>query len=123
MSISISKRWDFGEDKKFADKLKDLVLTGKKVATTGFYKEGRKHAKVGDFDEILDSNGKPFCVIQYTKVELKPFLDVDFEYAKLEGEGEKDIEEWRQSHRNFFSKYYSDFSDQRLVVCAQFKLV
>ena len=37
-------------------------------------------------------------------------------YAKLEGEGDKDIEEWREKHRKFFSKYYpSLFSDESLL--------
>ncbi len=122
-NIYISDRWDFGEDKEFADKLRDLILEGKKTATTGFYREGKKHSEVGEYDQIVDSDGKPFCIIQYTKIEVKPFLEVDFEYAKLEGEGEKNIEEWRQSHRDFFGKYYPDFSDKSKVVCAQFKLV
>lgn len=119
----ISQSWNFGDDKELADKLKNLVLSGKKTATTGFYKENGTPSRVGDFQQILDSDGTPFCTIQITKVEVKPFLDVDFGYAKLEGEGEKDIEEWRESHRKFFSKYYPDFSDNSSVVCVIFSLV
>lgn len=121
--IKISDRWDFGEDKEFADKLKDLILTGKKTATTGLYHDGKKHSEVGEYDQIIGSDGKPFCIIQYTKIEIKPFLEVDFEYAILEGEGDKNIEEWREGHRNFFRKYYPDFSDDKKVVCAHFKLI
>lgn len=119
----ISNRWDFGADKEFADGLKELILSGKKIATTGLSRDNEKHSRVGEFDEILDSNGKPFCIIQYTKVEVKLFLEVDFEYVKLEGEDNKDIEDWRDEHRRFFLKYYSDFSDTDSVICAEFKVV
>jgi len=95
----VSHTWNFGDDKEVANKLKGLVLNGKKTATAGFYREDKILSRVGDFEQILDSDGKPFCTIQITKVEVKPFLDVDFGYAKLEGEGEKDIEEWRENHR------------------------
>ena len=122
-NIYISDRWDFGEDKEFADKMKELILAGKKTATTGLYKEGEKHSKASEYDELIGSDGKPYCIIQYIKVDVKPFLEVDFEYAKLEGEGEKDIEEWRENHRQFFKRYYSDFDDNKNVVCCVFKLV
>lgn len=122
-NIYITARWDFGGDKEFADRLKSLILIGKKTATTGLYTEGKKHSEVGEYDELVGSDGKSFCVIQYTKIEVKPFLNVNFDYAKLEGEGEKSIEEWRKNHREFFLKYYPDFSDDRLVVCCSFNLI
>lgn len=122
-NIYISDRWDFGEDKEFADKMKELILSGKKTATTGLYKEGEKHSEVGEYDQIIGSDGKPFCIIQYTDINIKPFLSVDFEYAKLEGGGEKNLEEWRESHRKFFKKYYQDFSDTKQVICCKFNLV
>ena len=122
-NIYISGRWDIGEDKEFADNMKELILAKKKIATTGLYKEGEKHSEVGEYDEIIGSDGRPYCVIQYTDISIKPFLEVDFEYAKLEGEGEQNIEEWREAHRNFFKKYYSDFNDNRKVVCCTFKLI
>lgn len=122
-NINISDRWDFGEDREFADRLKSLILEGKKTATTGLFRNEERHSSVGEYDELIGSDGKPFCVIHYTKVEIKPFLDVDFEYAKLEGEGDADIEEWRQGHRKFFLKYYPDFTDDMSVVCAEFRMI
>lgn len=120
--INITDEWDFGND-RLAEKLKELVLSGEKTATTGLWEVGDKIPKVGEYAGILDKNGKRFCIIQYTNVEVKSFLDVDFEFAVLEGEGDKNIEQWRQSHRKYFKKYYQDFSDQSLVVCSQFKLI
>lgn len=123
MQIRISNTWDFGNDGQLANKLKELVLAGIKTATTGLYRQNESFSKVGEYDQIIDINGKPFCVIQYTNVEIKPFLEVTFEYVKLEGEGHATLEQWRNDHRIFFKKYYPDFSDDQLVICSQFKLI
>jgi uncharacterized protein YhfF len=120
--MEISREWSFGND-ELAEKLCQLVLVGKKTATTGLYKESEELSKQGDYAAILDKNGKRFCMIQYTNVEVKPFLEVTYDYAVLEGERDKDIEEWREGHRKFFKKYYPYFTDDSLVVCEKFKLV
>lgn len=117
--IKISKVWDFGDDKSLADNLKRLVIIGKKQATTGIYTDKEKLSKVGDYEIILDHNKNPFCIIECIKVEIKDFLDVDYEYIKKEGEDDKDINEWRDKHRTFFSLK----NDNTKVVCIEFKLV
>lgn len=119
---SVTDEWDFGSDKVLADKLKDLVLSGKKTATTGLYKEGEKIPKSGEFAAIIGSDKKRFCIVQYTDSFIKSFLDVNWEYAKLEGEDNKDLEDWRQQHREFFKREYGSFDDRSLVVCVQFNL-
>ena len=123
MDISKLKSWGFGTDEILADKLKRLVLEGKKTATTGLYKDGGALPKVTDIAIITDYNDKPFCIIEYTAVNLKPFLDVTYDYVLKEGEGDKDLESWRKSHRNFFNREYPDlFNENSLVVCEEFKI-
>ena len=117
--MSISYEWNFGEDKELAEKLKQLVLSGKKTATTGLYKEGQKIPNVGDYGAILDSDKKRFCVIQYTNVEIKPFLEVGYNFVQKEGERDKDVEEWREKHRKFFRLRNDDVE----VVCEEFEVV
>jgi uncharacterized protein YhfF len=117
--MKIMHSWNFGEDKQFAEKLKQLVLNGKKTATTSLYYSGKKTPKVGEFGEILDSNNKQICVIEYTKVEVKPFLEVDTDFIQKEGEGDKAIGEWRQKHRKFFNLK----DDNVKVVCEEFKVI
>lgn len=119
MNIKISNTWDFGSDKKLASILKKLVLSGKKKATTGLYREGEKIPKVGDYETILDSDKIPFCIIRCTNVEIKPFLEVGYEFAKKEGEGDKDIEGWREKHRKFFNLK----DDNVKVICEEFEVV
>jgi len=118
-TIEISREWNFGQNKVLADKLKQLVLNGNKKATTGLYYERKKIPKVGDYKIILDSDEKPSCIIRCTNVEIKPFLEVDYDFIEKEGEGDKDIEEWREKHRKFFNLE----SDKVKVICEEFEVV
>ncbi len=120
----ISREFNFGSDEVFATKLRNLVLEGKKTATTGLYRDGKDIPKIGDMATVTDSSGKKFCAIEYTKVSVVPFMEVDFEYVMKEGEGASTIEEWRESHRDFFRREYPNlFNDDSRVVCEEFKVV
>jgi uncharacterized protein YhfF len=122
-NVYVSNRWNFGDDTDFANTMHNLILSGKKRATTGLYCSGQRHSQVGDIDEIVDLHGNRICLIRYTKIEIKPFMEVDFNYIELEGEGDKDLEVWRKKHHIFFSKYYPSFSASDSVVCCEFELV
>jgi uncharacterized protein YhfF len=117
--MEIFHQWGFGNDKVQAERLKQLVLSESKKATTGLFHKGETLPIVGEYAAILDSTDQRFCIIQYTKVEVKDFLDVAYDFIQKEGEGDDDIEEWRQKHREFFNLT----SDMVKVVCEEFKLV
>lgn len=117
--LKISHTWSFGEDEALADKLRQLVISGKKRASTGMYREGGEIPKVGEYESIAGSDQKPFCIVQCTNVEIKPFLEVDYEFIQKEGEGDRNIEEWREKHREFFGLK----DDNVKVVCEEFKVV
>jgi uncharacterized protein YhfF len=85
VTMDIFSEWNFGDDKKLSEKLKHLVLSGKKTATTALFKEGQRIPKVGACAAILDSDKKRFCVVEYTAVEVKPFLEVDYDFIQKEG--------------------------------------
>lgn len=118
----VSDEWDFGNDRELADRLKKLVLSGKKTATTGLYKKGAKVPRVGDYAAILGSDKKRFCIIQYTNISIKPFLDVGYEWVKLEGEGDINIEEWRGNFKSFFVSELERSGNNFLVICEEFRL-
>ncbi len=122
-SSLVTREWNFGNDKDVADSLRKLVLSGKKTATTGLFKEGKQLSLPGDYAAILDSDGKRFCIVQYTKVQVKSFLEVDYDYAVLEGEGDKNLDEWREKHRQFFISNYGEFMNTAQVACEEFKVV
>lgn len=117
--MEISQEWSFGDDEELADNLKQLVLSGKKRATTGLYRQEEKIPNIGEYAAILDKNKKRFCVVQYTNIAIKAFLDVDYEFILKEGEGDKDIETWREKHRKFFRLD----SDNVKVVCEEFQVI
>jgi uncharacterized protein YhfF len=124
MNTNEIRKWGFGNDETLANRLKQLVLDGTKTATTGLYMSDKKISKAGDFAEIVDSNNNSFCIIEYTNIEVKPFLDVQYEFAVKEGEDDKTIEEWRNKHRTFFKcEYPNDFTDNSFVVCEEFKVI
>jgi len=122
-SFRIDHEWNFGDDKALADKLRDLVLSGKKTATTGLWYEGKVLTPVGGYEAIVGSDDKRFCIIQITKIEVKPFLEVGWDFAKKEGEDDPDLESWRKGHQKIFRQWTNTFIDQSLVVCEEFKVV
>jgi uncharacterized protein YhfF len=123
LSGKVVHEWSFGDDKILADKLKQLVLSGAKTATTGLWYEGKNIPSVGDNEAILDTNGKRFCIIQVVGVQVRPFLEVDWEFIQREGEGDANVDSWRKNHRNVFRRWSDSFSDQSLVVCEEFKVI
>ena len=125
MDITQLRKWNFGEDEVVAKNLQQLVLEGKKTAATGLYKgTSQILSKTGDMAVIITYTGKPLCIIEYTQITLVSFLEVTYEYIAKEGEGDRDVESWRDSHRDFFIREYSDlFNEHSLVVCEEFKVV
>ena len=113
----------------FPDRLADLVVKGKKTATTSgyvFYElEKEPIPKAGEYYIVLDGQGEPVAVIQIQSVEIVPMNEVTEEFALAEGEG--DYRSWWDAHEKFFTEslkeYDMEFSPDMLVVCERFKKV
>jgi len=120
--------WAFGDD---PDALADLVVQGKKTATSSAYAlyeiEKESLPMVGEYSIILDSKENAVCIIQTTKVIIIPFDEVSDEHAYKEGEGDRSLEYWREVHKTFFadclSKVGIEFKYNMKVVCEEFKVV
>ena len=112
-----------------ADWLADLVVEGKKTATTsGFvFYELEKEAipKADEYYIVLDGQDEPVAAIQIQSVEVVPMNEVTKEFALAEGEG--DYRFWWDAHEKFFTEllkeYDIEFSPSMLVVCERFKKV
>lgn len=115
---SIMERWQFGVDH---ERLLNLVLSGKKKATCYIYNKNDKLAKVGDLSIITTIDGKDACVIQTEEVVVLPFNEMNWDFAKLEGETNS-LEEWVKIHNEFFKIQYKDFKQDTLIVFEKFKL-
>ena len=112
-----------------ADWLADLVVEGKKTATTSgfvFYElEKEVLPQSGEYYIVLNGKEEPVAVIQIQSVEVRPMNEVTEEYALAGGAG--DYTFWWDAHKKFFTEllkgYELEFSPDMLVVCERFTKV
>lgn len=120
--------WAFGDD---ADKLANLVLDGIKTGTSSLYYwyvvENEELPREGEYSVILDSKGDAVCVIKNTKVYVVPFSEVSEHHAWKEGEGDRSLSYWRETHQSFFTEELVrvglPFDTTMDVVCEEFEIV
>ena len=110
------------------DRLNELVLAGRKVATAGLYEieyvgEDEPVETVGERLVLLDSAEAPIGLVEVTRVETYPFLEVPWEFAAAEGEGDQTIEEWQKGHRDWFAAEGTPIREDDLMVCLWFDLL
>lgn len=113
-----------------ANELLNLVLEGKKKATSSSFKayekEGAKLPKIGDLSIITDWNGNPRCVIETKNITIIPFKDITYDICSREGEDDS-LESWREGHSRFFSNEGKEigyeFTEEMLVVFEDFEVI
>lgn len=123
--------WAFGNDPQMADELLQLVLAGKKTATTSakelYALDGEAYPEVGGYSVLLDGQDNPRAVIVTTKLEETTFKEVTAEFAATEGEGDGSLAYWRAGHIKFFTREYEKcglvFHEDIPVLCETFKVV
>jgi uncharacterized protein YhfF len=123
--------WFFGDSQEMSVKLADFVIFGTKRATACLVLVNKIKPETAPmmnvYSVVTDFAGKPLCIIQTTGIREVPFLDVDFEFAEAEGEGYKNIEDWRKGHRDYFTKECKElgfeFNEQMVVCCERFELL
>lgn len=111
-------RWTFGVD---ADRLVNLVLDGKKTATTYLY-ESDNICKIGDISILTDLDDNRVCVLKTKKLFVTEFKNISWDLAKLEGEN-KTLDEWRESHMNYFNKIDPNFNKDTKVIFEVFEVI
>ncbi|GAB5389340.1 MAG: ASCH domain-containing protein [Alphaproteobacteria bacterium] len=118
-------------DQNIADELLKLYLTGKKRAGSGLVRDYKKcNFPLPAVDAhwiVLNSEGKPACILRTAKVEVHQFDQVPAYVAEAEGEGDGSLEYWRKAHREFFEPYLEDLGvidlEKEEVVTEFFELV
>ena len=93
--------YHFCSTEQAANELLELVLSGKKRATTSalpcYEIEGEPAPKVGDLCVLTDYAGNPACVVETKAITIMPFGEMTFEICRREGEDDC-LNSWRANH-------------------------
>lgn len=118
----------FTSEEQLANELLELVLSGKKRATSSSllcYAEGEQ-PKPGNLSIVTDWDGNPHCVIETKAVQVISFDKMTFEICSREGEDEC-LETWKEGHRHFFTLDAEEmgyaFTEDMPVVFEDFEVV
>ena len=114
-----------------ADELGALIVAGTKTATCSSLWEWEVDEdplpEIGTITIVLDGRGQPLCIIETTEVTIRPFLEVDAQFAYDEGEGDRSLRYWREGHKRFFSrslaKIGKEFEPDMPLVCERFRVI
>jgi uncharacterized protein YhfF len=123
--------WYFGNTPEMANELAELVISGQKTATAssvdadGF--EPEKAPVLDGYSVVTDFEGRPVCIIRTTEISYVPFGEVDAKFAYDEGEGDRTLESWSDTHWKYFTReaeqYGFEFNERSLVCCERFRLL
>ena len=118
------------------DQLVGAILDGTKTTTTGllddYARDREPLPQPGDRQVVIDSAGEPVAVIEVAAVRVLRLADVGLAHAQGEGEGYRDVAEWRAGHEEFWHSaemraYAGDpgftVSDDTQVVAVEFRRV
>lgn len=112
------RTWKFGIDN---DRLVELVLNGKKRATTSLYSE--EDIPIVDEESALTySDGKIACITKTSRVVITKFKNITWDLAQLEGE-DTCLEDWINNHINFFKSIDKNFNEDTRVIFEIFEIL
>ena len=114
----------FGDSEELSAELIALVRSGQKTATCAalrdYEAEGEPLPEVGQYEIVLDATDTPVLVLKTLWVATLRFADVDWGFAKDEGEDDT-LDSWRRNHRAFFERN-GGFDPDMLLVCQRFSV-
>ncbi len=121
----------FGDNPDLANELAALIVSGQKTATCSalweWEAEGDPLPTVGLKTVLLNGNEEPVCIIETTEVTIKPYNQVDAQFAYDEGEGDRSLAYWREGHWRFFSRSLAQIgrepAEDMPLVCERFRVV
>ena len=123
--------FQFGAGRDMANQLAQLVLDGIKTATSDLLwhleYQGKPLWRVGDEHVVLDGTWRPVCVIRTTELERRLFSEIDADFARDYGEGDRTLEWWQ---KHVFAWYANECrqigrepSTEMPLLCERFQVV
>lgn len=99
---------ELGDSPELSAELLALIREGRKRAGASLLwsweAEGETLPEPGDFEIVLDHQGRPALVTRIKEVDIVAFDEVGPEFAAREGEGDQSLDHWRAVHRDFFER-------------------
>jgi uncharacterized protein YhfF len=125
----VAEAW--GDSPQLADELGALIVDGTKTATCSalweYEAEGSAWPEIGSKTIVLDGNNDPLCIVETTEVAVRPYDEVDAQFAYEEGEGDRSLEYWRDAHWRFFSRTLPEIgrdpATDMPLVCERFRVI
>ncbi|WP_299116012.1 ASCH domain-containing protein [uncultured Winogradskyella sp.] len=128
----LPESWFFHNNKIDANRLAQLVVSGKKQADSGLYAwykaANADLPSVGAKHIITNFEGKAQAIIQIKKVDTIPFNKISETYAKMDmGTNISALKKWKKAHWDFFSQTLEESgnkpTENMLVVCESFETI
>ena len=120
-----AQHFTFGDSHELCEELLALVISGAKTATCMPLRdvaEGREPMpEIGRRDIATDWAGTPRVVIETTEVTLRPFNQVEADFALAEGENDS-LAGWQRDHQRYFERT-GGFTPGMMLVCERFRVV
>ena len=121
----------FGDSPELADELGALIVAGTKTATCSalweWEAEGDPLPTEGYLTIVLNGRDEPLCIIETTEVTIRPYNEVDAQFAYDEGEGDRSLQYWRDGHWHFFSQSLPQIGKEPAqdmpLVCERFRVI
>ncbi len=123
--------YGIGDTPELKQELLNLVLEGKKRASTSLVKESELEGwpipEAGQYNVILDGYDNPAAVIKTVNVRRCRFSDVDEEHAYWEGEDDRTLESYIREHTKYYTRRGAalgfEFTPDMEVVLDRFELI
>ena len=115
------RSFSFGDGPDLATELAALGGWGRMTATVSTPEEP-DCSSVGEFWIVLDGDKRPVCVIETLELIPRRFGEVDAQFAFEEGEGDRSLAHWRESHERYYRRL-GVFSPDMTLLCERFRLV
>ncbi|MFN8443754.1 MAG: ASCH domain-containing protein [Caldilineaceae bacterium] len=130
-SWPIPPTFAFGDNPALADELAHLVLAGIKTATCSSLQhtqiDGDHIFQPGELSIVLSGNGAPLCVVETVESTIRPYNEVDAQFAYEEGEDDRSLEAWRAGHWKFFSRTLPSVgltpTEEMPLICERFRVI